>query len=191
VKKIVFLLILLSSCAAPTAVLKNDVQLETLNIYLEAGPQSNQLIVNKLNDQLDVFVSRYNSEHHRFNVARAESATDPSTLTITIVGSKFVSKGQQTGAVLLTLVGLSLPFIMAAADSDFYVFFYYFPQASTMTELSLSEDIRGPGPARRPAVYASPAFLKSPEKQIEKHGQNFSLFLSQLMKRMENGMRKK
>jgi hypothetical protein len=54
-----------------------------------------------------------------------------------------------------------------------------------MTELSLSNDIAQAGNSPKPFLLTSPGFLKSPEKQVEKHVISFDNFLNILVSQIE------
>lgn len=106
-------------------------------------------------------------------------------MTIKLVGTELVKPGQQTAGVIVTVVGLTLPFVMISSGAPFFLGFYYFPQVRSLTELSLSSDISGPSQAPRNFILSSPGFLISSEKQIEKHVISFDRFLLQLVKQIE------
>jgi len=185
-KKIgIVVFILCCGCTGPSVLIKKNIVIQKLGIYLEAGNQSTPLIQNAFDYQLGEFIETYNATPgHKFQLYRA-SASDSSTLTIKLVASRLVSSGQQTAGVLVSLVGLSLPFVMASAGAPLYIFFYYFPNVKSMTELSLSNDIAQAGNVRKPFLLTSSGFLRSPEKQVEKHVISFANFLNALVSRIE------
>jgi hypothetical protein len=191
-KKLLILVLVVTSCAPATVVLRDDARLETLNIYFENSDQTNPDVAESLDRHLDYFINNFNSQPgHAFDLVRVESPTSPSTLTIRLSGTQLVSKGQQTAGVFVSLVGLALPIIMVNAGSDFYFFFYYFPRVRSAAELSLSPDLSGSDQPYYPALVTSPGLLRSPEKQIGKHSLYFERFMMQLMKRIERDLEKK
>lgn len=185
-KKIaIVVFILCCGCAGPSVVIKKNIVIQKLGIYLEAGYQSFPLIQRSFDLQVNEFITKYNATPgHKFQLFRA-NASDSSTLIIKLVASQLVSPGQQTAGVLVSLVGLSLPFVMVSAGAPLYIFFYYFPDVKSMTELSLSKDIAQEGYVPKPFVLSSPGFLKSPEKQVAKHVIYFDKFLSNLIAQIE------
>ena len=83
----------------------------------------------------------------------------------------------------LILAGMMILFLPEAGIETviFILFFYYFPKVRSMTELSLSEDINGATELRREFILASPGFLQSTEKQIQKHRVSFDRYLKLLV----------
>ena len=175
------LLVLCASCATPSVIVRQNAHIERLGIYLEAGEHAIPLVGNQFGTALDNFIETYNATPGRPFVLFRAQANDSSTLRIKLLTTRLVSPGDQTAGVLVSMAGLSLPFIMAAAEVPIVIFFYYFPNVKSMTELSLSEDINGATQLRREFILASPGFLKSPERQIEKHTVSFDRFLKLLV----------
>lgn len=176
-KLLLALLVLCASCAAPSVIVRQDAYIERLGIYLEAGPHAIPFVSNQFDQAVDNFIQSYNATPNRsFELFRAH-ANDSSTLRIKLVATRLVSPGEQTAGVLVSMVGLSLPFVMISANVPIILFFYYFPNVRSMTELSLSEDINGAATRSKEFMLSSPGFLKSPENQIKKHTVSFNSLL--------------
>lgn len=176
---------LCSACATPSVLVKKNITIHKLGICFDTGQHASPLITNQFNNKLDDFISKYNSDPlHPFELFRASPA-DASTLRIRLMATRMVSEGDQVAGALVSLVGLSVPFIMIGANAPIIIFFYYFPQVRSLTELSLSEDISGIQTPKREFLLASPGFLKSPEKQLEKHARSFDNMLSMLIHQIE------
>jgi hypothetical protein len=191
IKLALALLMLCASCATPSVIVRQNAHIERLGIYLETGEHAIPIVTNQFDMTLDNYIEAHNAKPRRpFELFRAQ-ANDSSTLRIKLITTQFVSRGDQTAGVLVSMAGLSLPFLMAAADSPIVVFFYYFPNVKSMTELSLSADINGSTQAYQESVLASPGFLKSPENQIKKHTVSFERFLKQLVIQVSRQTRKK
>jgi hypothetical protein len=189
-KKVLFALLLLcSSCSSNILILKPNTQLQRLGICFKEGPYRNELVATSFENALDDFIARYNaSAKRKFELYRAQS-DGPATLTIELFETQLVTPGQQSAGVLVSLVGLSLPIIMASAGAEFVLFFWYFPNAKSMMELSLSPDIADPVHGRRPFQLSSPGFLKSPEHQIAKHAEYFSKTLAKIISQFEKQLK--
>ena len=87
-------------------------------------------------------------------------------------------------------MGFSLPFVMISGGAPFYVAFWYFPKAKSMTEFSLSPDINGSPQAKSQFLLESPGFLKSPENQINTHVEYFGRFIGNLVSQVEKQLPK-
>lgn len=180
-KLLLALLVLCASCATPSVLVRQNAHIEKLGIYLERGEHAIPIVINQFDTALDNFIETYNATPNQpFQVFRAD-ANDSSTLRIKLVATRFVSPGDQTAGVLVSTLGLSVPFLLAASDAPIILFFYYFPKVRSMTELSLSEDINGATELRREFILASPGFLQSTEKQIQKHRVSFDRYLKLLV----------
>lgn len=178
-------ILLCSACATPSVLVRKNANIQKLGIYLEPGQHAAPIILEQFNDQLDGFIASHNSRSQRkFDLFRA-SRTDSSTLTIKLVATRMVSEGDQTTGVVVSLIGLSIPFMLISANAPIIVFFYYFPQVKSLTELSLSEDIEGAATPKREFVLSSPGFLKTPERQLEKHALSFNQMLLLLVSQIE------
>lgn len=101
------------------------------------------------------------------------------------MATRMVSEGDQVAGAVVSVIGISVPFVMIAANAPIIVFFCYFPQVRSLTELSLSEDINGLQTPRREFVLSSPGFLKSPETQLRKHALSFDHMLAVLISQIE------
>ncbi|MEJ7643308.1 MAG: hypothetical protein WKF87_01820 [Chryseolinea sp.] len=172
------------SCSTPVVVVKKNAPIEKLGIYFEATAQATPVIAAQFHSDLDTFISRYNSQPGRkFELFRA-SFDDASTLRIKLYTTRMVNPGQQVAGVVVSAIGLALPFVLAGAGSPYYVFFYHFPKVKSITELSLSPDINE-APGSRLFTLMSPGFLKSQPKQLEKHADYFYRMLTKLVLEIE------
>jgi hypothetical protein len=162
--------------------LKVNTKIDVLGIDLQINPAISHVIHSELNKQLDDFIILYNSENHPFKIARSVDSKI-SSLQIRVQAVELVSPQKQTTGVIVSVIGLSLPFIMAASKTRFILFFYYFPKAASLSELSLSSDIDGSKNSKtiQKIVY-SPGFLRSPQKQVSKQGVSFSKYLRVCLK---------
>lgn len=175
------LLVLCASCVTPSVIVRQNTHIERLGIYLETGEHAIPIISNQFDTALDDFIETHNATPVRpFELFRAQ-ANDSSTLRIKLLATRFVSPGDQTAGVFVSVAGLSLPFIMLAADLPILIFFYYFPKVKSIAELSLSEDINGETQLKKETILTSPGFLKSPEKQVKAHAVSFDRFLKLLV----------
>jgi hypothetical protein len=102
---------------------------------------------------------------------------------------QLVTKQQQTAGVIVSLIGFSIPFVMVASGSRFYLVFWYFPRSSSISEITLSEDINGMRTKTIQRLVTAPGFLKTPERQVVKHGKHFSKALNRLLQELERSSR--
>lgn len=93
-----------------------------------------------LRNSLDGFAKRYNSESHLLKTFVSDKP-DSSSISVYVLSTHLVGKGQQWAGTAVTLVGLSLPFVMVASGAQFAIFFYYFPQVNSPAEIVISDDI--------------------------------------------------
>lgn len=193
-KKLLFaacLLLLCNACSSPIVVLKSNLSLQRIGVSFKRGEHSIALVADQLERTLDDFIIRYNASPKRKFELYKTAPGSPSSLTIELVATKLVSSGQQTAGVIVTMIGLSLPIIMASAGAEFVIFFWYFPDARSLTYISLSDDIADPVNGKKDFVLSSPGFLKSPERQIYKHSQAFDHVLLKLVSQFEKQLQTK
>jgi hypothetical protein len=175
-------LLILAGCVPQQKLsLKVNTKIDVLGIDLQINPAISQVIHSELNKQLDDFIILHNSENHPFKIARSLDSKI-SSLQIRVQAVELVSPQKQTTGVIVSVIGLSLPFIMAASKTRFILFFYYFPKAASLSELSLSSDIDGSKNKTIQKIVYSPGFLRSPQKQVSKHGVSFSKYLRVCLK---------
>ena len=179
---LVFTVLMLTamSCAGPKVVLRPGVPIETIGINVDFMPGIPMKVRDGFDRSLNDFIMKHNASNQAgFKVKRAQVGCT-ACLTIRVIETRLVRPGQQTAGVIVSLIGFSLPVAMASAGSPFVLWFYYFPRANSFTELSLSDDINGAPAPVTPFVLHSPGFLKSPERQVEKHVVYFDKFLTAL-----------
>jgi hypothetical protein len=104
-----------------------------------------------------------------------------------MISTNLIGPGGQAGGVCLTGIGLSLPFILLAAHSPFWVAFAYLPQNLTKTYTSLSDDVDGSGRFNR--NFASSPYFGSIEHQKVVHARRFFGFLREIMNEIEGSYR--
>lgn len=177
-------LLVLCSCNVSRLKVKEGPPLQSLGIFYEAHPDVPLVISDGLSKRIDEFIIRHNSEGKGLRLHRVISPTE-SSLTIKLLGSQLVTSSQQTAGVVVSTLGLSLPFIMAASESEFIIFFYYFPKAQSYFELTLSPEINSAPGGSINRIYQSPGFLRSPERQVKRHLLNFNRFLKGLVFEIE------
>lgn len=184
---IVFVL-LCCSCSASRFALDKAANVTDVGIYLKMDEGVPEAVQNMLAKSVDDFLVRHNRSGSR---VRAVKSSNPrtATLTIHVFETKLVSEGQQVAGALVSLAGLSLPFVMIGAGAQFAVFFYYFPRATSIAELSLSNDIALNDNQLVPFQFSSPGFLKSEQRQLSKHGEFFTRSLTIFFMQMERSLK--
>lgn len=179
-----FIVLICSACSSPTIAIKPNIPIQRLGLYLDADPMS--FLYKGLNKQMDDFIIRYNAKSgNRFVLYRA-SGKDSTTIRIKLVATRFVSPGEQSTGVVVSMIGLSLPVVLASSGAPFVVFFYYFPKTKSLTEVSVSPDINNMPVSPKQFIFSSPGFLMSPERQADKHVVYFERFLLALVKSVES-----
>lgn len=190
-KKIPLLLVLcflIASCSTyQKLALKPGSRIQTLHIDFQTDPSIPAYFSNELNSRLEAFIKSYNSKGNRFRIDRLLDSSN--TLTIRVQGVQLVTEREQTTGVIVSLIGFSVPFIMVASGSRFYFAFWYFPRSSSISEITLSEDINGMQSKTAQRLVTAPGFLKSPERQVVKHGKHFSKTFNRLLQELEKSSR--
>jgi hypothetical protein len=178
-------LVVCASCTTPAVIVKKNVNIQRLGIYFDTSDQTFDLIGDRVESDLDLYIKNYNATPgHKFVLYRA-SAADSSSIRVKILTTQLVSPGQQAAGVFVTMAGLSLPFVMVSAGAPIYVFFYYFPRVKSVAELSLSPDIQGQANSRKEVILSSPGFLLPPDKQVQRHVIFLNQFLSRMVSQIE------
>lgn len=179
----VLLGLILFSCSTSRLAINKNSKVTEIGISLNYDAVLPSVKSN-IEENVDVFISEYNSSSKRLKLHRSINS-DSSSLIVNVLGTRLVTPQQQTTGAIVSLIGLSLPFVMVAAGSEFYIFFYYFPRVVSVTDFSLSSDINGSEVSPIQYKIVSPGFLKSEEKQVKKHGPRFKKHLFRVMKDLE------
>src|SRR5688500_3297926 len=110
------ILMLCVSYTTPSVIVRQNDHIERLGIYLESGEHDALLVTNQFDAALDNFIEAYNVRPDRpFELFRAQ-ANDSSTLRIKLVTTRLVPQSDLTAALIVSIIGLSIPFMMVAAD---------------------------------------------------------------------------
>ena len=189
-KWIFIVVIITTACSTPSVIVKKNVPIPRLGIYFERDVHANLYIAQQFESKLEQFLTTYNAKKDRKFLLYHAGATDSACLRIKLVTTRLVTPDQQTAGVLVSLMGFSLPFVMISGGAPFYVAFWYFPKAKSMTEFSLSPDINGSPQAKSQFLLESPGFLKSPENQINTHVEYFGRFIGNLVSQVEKQLPK-
>lgn len=189
ISALLFSAMCLLSCSPYKLAFKPDARIETLHVFLEFHSVVPSEFQDELSKQLDDFIISYNSGNHRFALMRDDELYDDKTLRIRVHASRLVDAKQNAAGVAVSVIGLSAPILMAAAGSDFVIAFWYFPKTISALEWQLSPDIDGSQISPQMHQFASPGFLKSPAKQVAKHGYYFNRLLGTRMKQLEKSLK--
>jgi hypothetical protein len=183
-----FLLILfigLIGCA-PKLMIKKNVEVKSIGICLNYdNSTATKEISGYFDNILTGFIDVYNSQKHKFSLSKCIDQSK-SSLIININSTRLVGPGGQAAGIMLSAVGISLPFIMIAAESPVWVAFIYLPQNFTKSNIALSGDISGNTVAALPRFFASSPYFGSMEHQKIVHSKRFYDFLTQIIKEVED-----
>lgn len=182
-------LILLFTQCTPKLSLSHS-NFDTLNISLLIDQSVDEGMTEMLVFRLNHFIREHNRNPKYFLLTNNEEAFEENTLTIQIVENRLVSRDQQIAGVVVSAIGLSLPFVMVSAGSGFYLGFYYFPEDVSKVNLYLSEDISGLELELLSRKFTNSGFLRSYDTQLLKHGDKFDYFLSGLIRELEKSYKK-
>ncbi len=180
---VALLSILVCSCSSPQLVLKSP-HPEVLRVRMDITQEVPDLVRNELETQFTNYISWHNASPSRFKLETVEPH-EPVDLQFTVLVSRLVTSSQQTAGVVLSMIGLSLPIIMASAGAELVVFFWYFPRVNSVVELSLDPEISGGPYSKIHRVVSSPGFLKSEPRQIARHGQYYFSALKNIFLRLD------
>jgi hypothetical protein len=174
-----------AGCTTPRLVLRNDFNSDTLRVSLIFSPEVPTFVSNELEDQFNNFIIKNNSSR-KLKIQQVDGR-DRSDLQIRVLATALVTPQQQSAGVVVSMLGLSLPILMASAETDFVIFFWYFPKAHSVLELSLHPEVNGSSTNPLMVRLQSPGFLKSPERQVSRHGVYFNDYLGNVI----NGLKKR
>jgi hypothetical protein len=161
------------------------VKLETLGIYIESDPGFLPQLQDGFENELNDFIEKYNASGSKSFLLKKSDNPATSSIRIRLMVTQLVTPSQQTTGIVVSVIGLVLPFVMIAAEAEFALAFWYFPHAKSLAEISLSDDINEPGQKPFQQVYSSPGFLKDSDQQIEKHISSFDKFLRLLVRQVK------
>ncbi len=177
------------ACTAPKLVPHPSATIHRLGICVEYDPMMPQTFQSLFDRQLQDFIIRYNSDNPRFLL---ETCADPEveSLRLYISGTKLVGSGRQTAGIVLSAVGLTLPFVLVTSGLPAYAGFCYFPQNISKVKLSLSDDISAMEDHWTKRMFFNPAFLMTMQKQLYRHTQKFDWFLENTLVELEHSYQK-
>lgn len=180
---LMLLCLFIVGCTSPQLVLKNP-RPEVLRVSIGFTEEVPDIVRNELETQFNKYILWHNARPSGFKLELAE-AYETVDLQFTVLASKLVTSDQQTAGVFLSMIGLSLPIIMASAGAEFVVFFYYFPRTNSVMELALDPELSA-GPLNKINYHvSSPGFLKSEQRQVDRHGQYFFDALRKIFVKMD------
>lgn len=183
-----FLLLLIASACTPPLALKKGSDPEPLYVFMEFHPSIPLQVQDELSSQLDDAIIAHNATGSKLQVEREDVLSNENTLRIRVHVTKLVGKKENAAGIAFSALGLSLPILLAAGGSDFVFGLYYFPRTTSVVEFQLSPDIDGSPKSPLFTPHKTPGFLKSPEKQITKHGYYFNITMKKIFKSMAKTM---
>lgn len=181
---VVLALTLLCACTTQKLVLHPAAAISQLSICVDYGPSVPATMQLRFDQSLDDFMVRYNSRPHPFRLTTCQDA-ETSALRLYVAETRLVSAQQQTTGIIVSAVGLSLPFLMIGFNAPFYLDFYYFPRDVSQTSVSLSEDISAQSNYWLVQNFSSPGFLIRMDKQMNKHADKLEWYLSHTIDKLE------
>lgn len=183
------LVLLTASCTTTQILVNPAAKVDTLHIYLKGLEQVPSFAARTYERSFDDFIIGHNSRIHKFKAIRV-SSPHMADLTVTVLGLRLVKPEEQTAGFVVSMLGLSLPFIMVASGAEFYIAFWYFPKVSSLVEFELSKELTGNSPNPQRRLVRSGGFLRSPEKQVLGQSQAFNRILTQVVGEMERSLKK-
>lgn len=153
-------------------------------IFLQFDPIVPEVVQENIQAEFNYFAMSTISRPVRF-----VEVDDPQDADMVMIVRMFkpVTPGQSAAGVVVSLVGLSLPMIMAAAEAPFYVFFYYFPKSRSFIEIR-AENHAGPSTLTHQVL--GPGFLLSEEKQQAKHVKGYRGYFAVMQRQYEKELKK-
>lgn len=178
--------LLLTTGCAPTLLVKRDVAISRLALYVEYGDSLDQPTAKALSAAACDFVNEYNTEAHRLVLVSCTHDTD-CALKVNVSKTHLVGPGQQAAGCLVSTLGCITPFAMLAANMPLIVWFAYVPRNGTTATVSLSSDIAvATKPVTRP--FQSFPYFGGIAVQRARHASAFKRFLRGLVGEVEKGL---
>jgi hypothetical protein len=178
-----FFILLFASCATTKFNLRPDTHIESLSICISYSDRVPEDVMSSFDQALSDFIFRYNNEPHAFRLSFCDDA-NRSALLIDVKETILVSKERQVSSTFITLAGMSLPFIMMAAHTPVFLFFYSIPNDVSVINLQLSGDLTTAFYSFNGNITNS-GYLLSQEKQIRNHGIAFNNYLNGFLRQLE------
>jgi len=180
---ILFSLALCTSCTSTKFNLKPDLQIETLSIcvsYSDVVPDS---VRSRFDKAISGLIVKFNSSPHKFKLSTCNDSTK-SAFKVYVKKTSLISTPEQIGATLANLVGITLPIVLIATYSSFYVAFCYFPNDVSRLNYGLTNDLTLRDTTINKTI-SSTGYLQSKKRQIINHSITFREFLKKELIKLE------
>lgn len=175
----------------PSIIVISNADFESINLKLDIESTVDPAVSETLNMEFQHFIEDYNSKKKPFYLTNYEIQTER-TISLHVINNKLVNKDQQVAGAIVTALGLTVvPLVMASGGAPIVIGFYYIPHDKSVVNLYVSDDINGLETPYLTTNFSNSGFLRSYNKQIEKHGKKFDEYLSLLIKGLEKEYIKK
>jgi hypothetical protein len=172
------------SCSKPRLLLKDNVQCDTLKIYLGTNTIQQLEYKQAIERKARHYVNVYNTEKHPFILKLVQESTN-ADCKIEFIKTKFVSRQKNIWATVISTVGIATPAILIGTQFFLPVGWIYIPNARTTIKASLSPTLTNITEFPSVSISSSGMYRKQ-EKQIELQSTKVIKYLVEMIFHVEN-----
>ena len=161
---------------------KNTANTKSLGVECAYGDISSEVLQQKIDSVLRAEMERFNTQQHSFAVhPKKPRDKEKDYISIDFQQAKIVGTGGKIAGYTITTLGLAAPVPLIAAEAPLILWFYYWPQHTIHSKVTLSPGLSGEKKNTKNVVSNAGALFASDEKQVEKllekYGQTFQTVL--------------
>ena len=165
----------LFACSAPRISiidpLHNYDYIQLCTYYDQLTPEGYR---NEVDAAMVEFMDMHNSSSSSYKVTGCTDQDSLQTIRFYFEPPNYVSENQNAAATVGNVLGVfAVPIGMVAAGSEFFIWFYFWPDTKTNVFVNVSEDLVGAVGPEFPMVLSSPGYFTSLNKQNLKQGTKF------------------
>lgn len=172
---VLIIFVFLVSCATPVAIINTYDGLDSVQLCANYKHGVEEDLQKQMDIGLDHFIVMHNSAETAIKVKGCRNRDDSQTINFTFEPAKYVNGKNNLAATAGNILGIiALPVGMAAAGSEYFIGFYFWPDTQTNMRINLSDDLTGVAGPELPFILKTPGYFNSIRKQNIKQGRGFN-----------------
>ena len=171
-KQLLFFLALCWLCSCNTLYVsqtKNQGNTPSIGVEWNYGDISNDILQQKIDSIIVAEMDRFNSQKHSFTVHRKKPRDkEKDYISVDFTKAKVVGTGGKIAGYVITGLGLATPIYLAATQQSYILAFYYWPNHSIMSKVTLSPNLSDERKNNKNLMVSTGALFASTNNQVEK-----------------------